>query len=282
MINIKNSYNKKNYLFFIFYKSKMNKFDELFFSTYVSEWTKITNIIHRHIIVIIDKIILTYFFWAIIPSFLYYFSNTIKALIPFFVLEAFLIWIFIKWLYDILNRYNDVWIVTDDWVIDLERELFSSNSVTVKYSSIEWLEYVEKWILDAILKKWDIVIHKVGWWEEFVLENATDALYNIEMIDKKLKWAKKKSHSNHKKEEITEIPLEQNFDTVMKALSWVVEAYLRDNWYKADDSEEKKALIKEVKKMWWAIDLTAKPKKIEHDEEDEHDDHWHDSHSHHH
>lgn len=265
----------------------MNRFDELFFSKYVSEWTKIVNILHRHIIVILDKIILTYFFGAIIPSFLYYFSNTIKALIPFFVLEAFLIWIFIKWIYDILNWYNDVWIITDDWVIDLEWQLFSSNSVTLKFTSIEWLEYIEKWILDAILWKWDIIINKIWWWDEFVLENAANALKNLEMIDNKLKNNKKKPPAIiHKKEEPKiEEPIEQNFDTVIKALSWVVESYLKENWYKVDNSEEKKAYIKEIKKKWGAIDLTKQKKKDNHWHDDhwsdnnEHDEHWQDTHN---
>lgn len=244
----------------------MNKFDELFFSWYVTHGTKLVTIVHKHIIVIIDKIIINYFFWVIVPSFLYYYSDTIKSYIPFFVLEIFLLGMFIKWLYDIFDWYNDAWIVTEDWVIDLDWKLFNSNSVAVKYAGIEWLEFIEKGMIDAALWKWDIVIHKVWGGNKFILENAANAMWNIEMIDKRLKETKKKTQS-HTKEEVKE---PENFETVLKALSAVVEWYLHNSWYKKDDSEEKKALIKEIKKMWWAIDLTAKK-----EEKKEEDSHWH-------
>lgn len=233
----------------------MNKFDQIFFSKYVSEWTEILTIIHKHIIVIIDKIIMNYFFWVIVPSFLYYYSDTIKSFIPFFVLEFFLIWMFIKWLYDIFDWYNDAWIITEDWVVDLDWKLFSSNSISVKYKSIEWLEIIEKWFLDSLFGKADIIIHKMWWWNKFILENAANAFKDIEIIDAKLKKLKSKNNGDLNNGDLKK-PVEQNFETVLKALTKVVEWYLEDNWYKKDDSEEKNALIKEVKRKWWAIDLT--------------------------
>jgi len=228
----------------------MNKFDKIFFSKYLSEWTEILNIIHKNIIVVLNKITLNYFFWVIIPSFLYYYSNTIKLYIPFFLLEIFLIWMFIKWLFDIFDRYNDVWILTEDWVVDLDWKLFSSDSVSIKYESIEWLEIVEKWFLDKLLGKADIIIHKIWWWNQFILEDAVSPYKNVEIIDKKLKILKKETEEKSKEFS------EQNFETVLKALTKVVEWYLEDNWYKKDDREEKKALIREIKRKWWVIDLT--------------------------
>jgi len=50
---------------------------------------------------------------------------------------VFIILIFFKNIYDIFNWYNDVWIITKDGVIELDWALFSSNSTSVKYSSIE-------------------------------------------------------------------------------------------------------------------------------------------------
>ena len=239
----------------------MNKFDQLFFSNYVSEGTKIITIVHKHIIVILDKIIVNYFFWVIIPSFLYYYSDTLKSYIPFFLLEIFLFWMFFKWLYNILDWYNDAWIVTEDGVVDLDWKLFNSNSVAVKYAGIEGLEFIETGFLDALLWKWDIVIHKVWWGNKFLLENATHAMKEIEMIDKRLKENKKK-HSQW--EETAKPPVEQNFDTLLQALSGVVEWYLQNNWYKKDETEEKKAYIKEIKKQWWVIDLTEKKEEKSH------------------
>ncbi len=228
----------------------MNKFDNIFFSQHISQSTKIITILHKHIIVILDKIIINYFFWAIIPSFLYYYSDAIKWYIPFFLLEIFLIGMFIKWLYDIFNWYNDVWIITEDGVIDFEWKLFNINSVSIKYTSIEWLEFIENGIFDSILWKWDIILHKIGGWNKFILENASHAFENLWIIDKKLKEIKNK-HTMEKKE-----PAEKNFETILKALSSVVDWYLENSWYKKDDSEEKRSLLKEIKKQWWAIDLS--------------------------
>ncbi len=227
----------------------MNRFDEIFFSKYVPEWEMI-EIIHRHIIVIIWKIIVTYFFGAILPSFLYYYSDSIKSIIPFFVLEIFIIWIFIKWIYDIFNWYNDVWILTDEWIVDLEWSLWTADSVSIKYEAVEWMQIIETWFIDTILKKWDIIINKIGWWWQFLLEWASYPYESVELIDQMCNEVKKKKKPQHKDF------WEQNFETVLKALTQVVEWYLEWNWYKKDDSEEKKALIKEVKKKWGAIDLT--------------------------
>lgn len=227
----------------------MNKFDKIFFAKYVSSWTKINEVIHKHIIVIIDKIIITYFFGAILPTFLYYYSDSIKTFIPFFVLEIFIIWIFIKWIYDIFNWYNDVWILTDYGVLDLEWSLFSSDSVSIKYDWIEWLQVIEAWFIDTILDKWDIVINKIWWWR-FLLEWASAPYKNIEKIDKICNEIRK-----NRKEKNTWF-WEQNFETVLKALSGVVEDYLWKSWYQKDDSKEKEELIKEIKKRWGAIDLS--------------------------
>lgn len=231
----------------------MNKFDQVFFSKYVTEWVEIIWIVHKHIIVIIDKIIINYFFWVILPTFLYYYSDSIKSYIPFFILEIFIIWVFIKNIYDIFNWYNDVWIITKDWVIDLEWKLFSSDSVSIKYDWVEWLELIEKWFLDSFLWKWDIVIHKVWWWEKFMLENAANSYEIIEEIDiitNKIKKEKKAKEEEENKFQ------EKNFETILTALSSVVEWYLSESWYKKKDSnEETEELIKETKKKNWTIDI---------------------------
>lgn len=230
----------------------MNKFDQKFFGSYISEWEKIIEIAHKHFIVIINTIILNYFFWVILPTFLYYNSELLQSIIPFFVLEIFIISIFIKNIYDIFDWYNDVWIITENWVIELSWRLFSSSSISVKYRNIEWLELIQTGFIDTILWKWDIVIHKIWWWDNFLLNSATKAFDTLQIIDKILK--------KHKKEEEEENDIEwfkeQNFETVLKALSGVVEDYLWKSWYKKDDSEERQELIKKVKKQWWAIDLS--------------------------
>lgn len=249
----------------------MNRFDQLFFSKYVAG-SEIIDIAHKHIIIIIDKIILNYFFWVILPTFIYYNSLSIQSFTPFFVLEFFIIWMFIKNIYDIFNWYNDVWIITEDSVVELEWKLFSNNATSVSFWSIEWLEIIQGWIMDTIFWKWDIVIHKIWWENNFTLQNAAHAFSIIEQIDLLQKAEKQKEEDaeaqkiaeeeakqteeerkNHENNQLTSI---QNLETIVKALSNVVETYLWNEWYKKDDSAEKKALIDEIKKQHGTIDLT--------------------------
>lgn len=230
----------------------MNKFDQIFFKKYISEWAEVIDIAHKHIMVIIDNIILNYFFWVILPTFIYYNSLTVQSFVPFFVLEIFILFIFLKNIYDIFNWYNDVWIITKDGVTELDWALFSSNSTSVKYSSIEWLELIQTGFIDTILWKWDIIIHKVGGENNFLLAHASRAFDILEKIDQLQKSVKQKQQDEEKKE-----TPEQNFETVLKALSWVVEEYLWKSGYQKDDSEEKKKLIEKVKKRAWTIDLNS-------------------------
>lgn len=223
----------------------MNKFDRVFFQKYVSTWIIIKSIIHKHMLIILTKIILNYF-WIIILSFLYYYSDLVKIYIPFFILEFFLVIMFIKIIYDVFDWYNDVWIITGDWVVELDWKLFSVDTIWVKYSSIEWLELEQNWIIDTILWKWNLVIHKI-WWENFILHDASGAYSAIDEIDKRSKEIKNENDINEFEP--------QNFNTVLMALSWVVEEYLWKTWYKKDNSEESQELIKKVKKIDWTIDI---------------------------
>lgn len=232
----------------------MNKFDQAFFKKYVPDGSDMVEIAHKHIIVIIDKIILNYFFWVILPTFIYYNSITVQSFIPFFILEIFIISIFLKNIYDIFNWYNDVWILTNDGVIELDWALFSSNSTSVKYSSIEWLELVQTGFIDTVLGKWDIIIHKIGWENNFLLRDASGAFSVLEKVDQ-IQKALKQQKQAEKKEDTP-----QNFETVLKALSGVVEEYLWKNGYKEDDTEERKQLIEKIKKMNGTIDLNSEKK----------------------
>jgi hypothetical protein len=266
----------------------MNSYDIIFFTKYLSEGTEMKAIIHRHIIVVLNKIILNYFFWAILPAFLYYYSDVFKVYVPFFVLEIFLIFMFFKWLYDIFNWYNDVWIVTDDWVVDFKWKLFSIDSTSIKYESIEWIELIQNWIIDTFLGKWDLEIHKV-WWEEFYLDNVSVPYEAIEEIENNAKWHHHDEHEEHEEHE----DFKENYEIIVKALSWVVEDYLVKSWYKKDDSKEKKEIVKNAKKAKWTIDLSwwddedeeehhhtekkshSKENHGKHDEHEHYDGHWH-------
>lgn len=229
----------------------MNNFDKNFFKQYVPAWVEMKSIIHEHIIVILNKIVINYFLFVILPSFIYYYSDKIKTLLPFFVLEIFLIVMFIKIIYDIFDWYNDVWIVTDEWVTSLKWKLFWFNSNYVKYQNIEWIEIVQEWLFDTVLWIWDIIIHKIGSWEDerFILNNATVRSDAIEEIETHSGWW---WHEGSDEEEENN----ENHDIIIKALSGVVEDYLVKNWYKKWESEEIEQYREKVRKKDWTIDLS--------------------------
>lgn len=159
---------------------------------------------------------------------------------------------FIKILYDILDWYNDVWIVTEEWVIELDWALFSLTNVSVKYDSIEGIEIVQDGILDSILGKWKLIIHKIGGGDNFILENASlpyEAIDEIEQISKQYQ------HDEDEEDEDHFHPTQGQYDMIIKALSWVVEEYMGKSWYIKDDSEETQKIIEKVKRKKGTIDI---------------------------
>lgn len=226
----------------------MNKFDQIFFKRYIPEWQKLQWIVHEHFLVIVWQILKWLIFWVILVSFLLYYFEFLLKNIPFIIFEIYILIVYLKILYDIFNRYNDVWILTDYWIIDLDWELFWSDAVTVKYTSIEWLEVVQNWIIDTIFWKWNLVVHKI-WSDKFILENANNPYLAIDEIEKY-------TQQFGKSEEIEEINELSNFDIIMEALSWVVWEYLEKKWNQNKPDEEKELLIEEYKDKKWTIDLS--------------------------
>lgn len=221
----------------------MNKFEKSFFSKYLPEWYEIKWVLHIHFIEIFLKIFLWIIMWAIIPSFLYYYSVRIQWLIPFLFLEILLIWVYINIIYSIFDWYNDVWIVTNFWIIQLERSLFKNNSKTVEYEKIEWMEVIQEWIIDKILQKWDLVIHKI-WDDTFVLKNCINPYNCINFIEdvsqeSQSEWENKNQH----------------YDLIMDALWWIVEKYIQKRDNNQENQELMQKLIKEAKNKKWTIDL---------------------------
>ena len=221
----------------------MNKFETSFFQKYTPEWQEIKWIIHIHFIEIVTQLFLWLNMWAIIPSFLYFYSDRIKELIPFMFLEWLLIFVFIKVIYDIFDWYNDVWIVTNSWVIQLQRALFKTDTMSVWFDNMEWIEVEQDWILDKIFKKWTLVIHKI-WDDTFILQNAISPYDGVDLIedvsnevieDEQLGWEK--------------------FDIIMDALWWVVENYLDRKMTKDEKEEEIDRVMKKVERSDWTIDL---------------------------
>lgn len=221
----------------------MNKFEATFFEKYIPEWQEIKWIIHIHFIDVFAQIFLWLSMWALLPSFMYFYSELIQNLIPFYFLEWLLIFVFIKTIYEVFNWYNDAWIITDWWIVKLERALFKTDSLTIDFDKIEWIEVEQDWILDKALNKWNLIIHK--FWDDIVrLENAIQpylAVNLIEEID---------SQFNEEKE-----IEDDKFDIIMDALGWVVENYLDKKMNKKEKEDELNKVIEKVEKTEWTIDL---------------------------
>lgn len=192
----------------------MNKFEENFFLKYIPEWQEIKWVIHIHWLDIIGKIFLWLSLWLFIPSYLYILSQRVQDIIPFYILESLLIIVFIKIIYDIFDWYNDVWIITNEWVVSLERALLKTTTQTLWFSNIEWLEVEKKWILDTLFQKWDLIIHKI-WSDTFILKNANKPYKSIDLIEQ-IEAEREETLDEH----------DDRFSLIMDALWWVVENFL--------------------------------------------------------
>lgn len=155
-----------------------------------------------------------------------------------------------KLIYDIFDWYNDVWIITDVWVIDLDWSLLRTSMSTIDFWNMEWMEVEQKWIFDKVLSKWDLIIHKI-WDDWFVLPDCVHpyrALNQVESI---------KNHMEDEQEEVHEEHVDR-FDMIMDTLWWVVENYLQTNGQKTEFDPEaiKKAeKIAKYQKSGNSIDL---------------------------
>jgi len=136
----------------------------------------------------------------------------------------------------------------------LDWALFNTNMKTVNYENIEWVEVEQNWILDTLLNKWDVVVHKI-WDDEFRIIDAAKPYTAVDIIEEKSEEFK------NPEEEI------DKFDLVMDTLAWVVQQYMqnkkpnqipcnrnytKDEYYDEEIIEDK---IEKIKTKDWTIDL---------------------------
>lgn len=230
-------------------------FDEIFFSNYIKEEDEVLDVCHKHIVTIIDTIVLWMIFWAIIPSFFFFHDSfSLRDYVPFMYFEIYLFLIYIILLYKIFDWYNDTWIITDKWIIDLDWTFMQNKIVYIDYSDVKWIELQQENMLDWLLWKWKIQIHSV-WWGTFVLEDAKNpwsiVSYIHSILEEAEKWKKEKEKTINEK--------------LLSTLKSVIKEHLDKNWLDYDGKEEtenipeeeqkeKKELEKVLKKAW-TIDL---------------------------
>lgn len=229
----------------------MNNFDKIFFKKFIPEWQEMLHIVHSNPILIIKKIFVQIVLFVLIPIWFYYYSPVIQAKVPFNYLEIYLFLIYFKIIYSIFNWYNDVWIVTNSSVIAINWSFLKSNIETINFDSIEWLWVEEEWILDKILKKWTLIIHK-AWEEEFILEEAINPYKAIDIIETASAW---------EEDEITSNITDERFNMILETLSeaiWdkVVDKKIPEEIPGFKDKEKiKQKIIKEAENSQWTIDL---------------------------
>lgn len=161
----------------------MNTFDELFFAKYVPEGGELLFVCHRHIIRIIDHIILVLFFGAFLPAFFYYNDSfQIRSLVSFGYFEGYLVLVYLYLIYGVFDWYNDVWLITDHGIIDIDWKFFTGSQIYVGYHSIHGIAIQRDSIFDSILGKGDIEIHLEDEQEEFRLEEAANPGGIVEYI----------------------------------------------------------------------------------------------------
>ena len=232
----------------------MNKYDQNFFQGYIWDNSKMLGVIHAHFIIVLDNIILNFVFLVLLPSFFYFKSDLLLDLIPFIYFEVYIACTFIKIVYDIFDWYNDVWIITDTSVIDVEWSFLNSNSVSLKFDNIEWIEVEESWIWDKILWKWKLVIHKV-WEGTFELPEAFLPNKAVKDIEKAASGDDDLDIDFDDEDEDLEYK-----DKLIDVLTRVVKEEMAKKEEFWDDYnpeyEELEKLKNEVRQRDWTIDLT--------------------------
>lgn len=199
----------------------MNSYDKKFFERFLPEKTQILWVIHRHNILIIDRIMVMLFGFVALPSFFYYQSMRFQELIPFYYFEGYLFLLFLKIVYDIFDWYNDVWIMTDDTLFDVRWSLFKSKVESVSYENIEWIEVEQNSMWDKLIGKGDLVVHKHG----------DDSLRITDIADP-FSQSNILSELTHKEEAE---PEKDRFELILKTLWSIVNDYLFRKWLTEED-----------------------------------------------
>ena len=222
----------------------MNKFEVRFFWKYVPDWQEIKLVVHKHYVDILWSLIV----WlsiAIIPSFLYYYSIAIQVLVPFYYLEIFLLLIYFKVIYNIFDWYNDVWIVTGESITDLQWSLFRANMNSVNFNNIEGLWVEQDGIVDKLLSKGDMIIHKM-WTDIFTLKNVYMPFVQLDKIER-ISW-EIGNYRNHSQ-------TNEKLDMVMDRLGGILEKYMEKPEMLEKETIDEQKTIKKYQHQKWTINL---------------------------
>ncbi len=160
----------------------MNKFDALFFSQYTNPNETVTEVFHRHFLVIVEDILLWTFFAVLIPAFLY--SQDIfhiQSGISQFSSTIYLVLVYGILMYKLFDWYADVWVATDATIVDVKWRYFTSNLLYIPYDKVEGIEVKTRSWFTAMIGMSDVVVKLAGQ-ESFTLTSAANPTAIVEFL----------------------------------------------------------------------------------------------------
>ena len=227
----------------------MNQFDDLYFSKYVREEDELLFVCHRHPILIIDNILLWCFFGVVLPVFFYLqnsFGMANVLWLGYFELYLFIVYVCLT--YVVFDWYNDVWLITNRWIIDVDWKYFSGDIHYIEYESVHGIEVKTHSIIDSIFGKGDIYVHLESENEEFFLEDAVNPQGIVEYIQAVIS----EIHA-HKHDPIDD---RQPFELLLDTLTQMVREHLEKWWNTPDPtSEQERIQIEKALRYTSTVDL---------------------------
>ena len=210
----------------------MNRFDKLFFSKYISDDNEVLLVCHRHMVLIIDTIIVWMFFGVMVPLFFYYNSYSVgNILFPMWYFEVYLFIVYAILVYKVIDWYTDSWILTRQGVVDLERSLLKKEVSYIEYRNIKGIEVESSGFWNRFFHKGNITLFIEGDEDGFILEDA-DYPEEVAGVIQEILDDIDKAKKNAKKQED---------ELVLEALKDVVKTHLKEKKKKEESPSEEDA-----------------------------------------
>ena len=150
-------------------------FDKLVFHSHLHPEEKLIYVVHQHWFVIYKPVVKIGFFGMLIPALLWLMFPTTITLVFFgtwFVLG------FLRFLYELIDWYFDVLLVTSYGIVDLDwRGFFDKSSSRIDYETVVGVSYDKTGIWSSLLNFGPLLVEKEGHGEnQIALPAAADPL----------------------------------------------------------------------------------------------------------
>ena len=174
-----------------------------------------------------------------------YFCYLLVVLIVFLLLNRYLTWPYLKWVFagiwfilllkfciDFCDIYLDCLVMTESWItLYLWEWLLEYKTEHFDWDSVETISFNQKWIRDTIFKKWDITItleHGI----QYPFEDVTRPKKQVDIILQ----LKDRFSTNNNESENPELEWKK-FDVLVEALWEVVKDYI-DKWWNNSSTDD--------------------------------------------